>query len=72
MADKQQTIMAPPEPADDEAEVEGEGAGSRKMDPELRAMAGVLRILDSLGTEAAKSRVVSWVHNRFFDQDDDP
>jgi hypothetical protein len=48
--------------AQDEAE-EKEGSG-RKMDPELRVMAGMLRSLDEL-EEPARGRVVYWLYHRY-------
>lgn len=54
-------FLAPPEPAEDEREEE---SGGRRMDPELKAMAAILRILDTIA-EPARGRAVRWMSDRY-------
>jgi len=46
------------------SEVEQERDGSRRMDPELRIMGQMLRMLDELDVRTG-SRIVAWLSARF-------
>ena len=53
-----------PDPADSQPP-EDESTSRRGMDPELRCMGAMLRLLDDLPDQQAKGRVVGWLYFRF-------
>jgi hypothetical protein len=40
-------------------------AAGRKMDPELRVMGAILRLLDEAGDAKAKARIVGYIVDRY-------
>jgi hypothetical protein len=47
-----------------QTEAEEEATTSRRLDPELRALGAIIRILDDL-PEPARCRAVAWIHSRY-------
>ncbi len=52
--------------ADKAPDVEEAERGRGRMDPELRCMSAMLRLLDDL-SETARPRVVAWLQSRFLE-----
>lgn len=56
----------PLEATENGAEPEPETRDSRRMDPELRVMGQMLRLIEELEDDAAKARAVDWLYRRFY------
>jgi hypothetical protein len=53
-----------PVPVDPESPAEAEESG-RRTDPEILSLSRILRILDDLADDSARSRVIAYLSSRF-------